>query len=314
MMQQMITAIPGDSLKIVVRLNSDREFVKLALKFKLFNHNGVLESMFKAMLNRMWASSIISLLMTQDNTPVGVCLLLRNNTIQVFVKPNFREKGWGERLVKETIAAKNIDIKRVKAGPGADFLKSVEFWRKCNVGFSEGIGSISLPKEALMGTSGSEICYRKKFFLSSKDSKELPEWEMEEIYLSGLYDTLRTNGLKDQLACFWKERYLPFERIYFHISAFGGKMRLLSLATVSRDFYIDSSDSKPSFLIRIHVKKNCRHRGLASEIFDQIQTDFPNQRCFLYGSNLLIRPKVRIQNGLLSKSDAMVGDVEGITT
>ena len=111
--------------------NTDRA-VELAMLHKLYEPDGGMQSSFPAALeNRLLYDS---LLLYCDGLPVGIILHgTQCHRFDIWVQPDHRNKGWGEKMVATLIALAKLDKYQSRALRGKDAEKSRKFWNKCGV-------------------------------------------------------------------------------------------------------------------------------------------------------------------------------------
>ncbi len=111
--------------------NPDRA-VELAQEHKLYHPDGGMQMRFPAVKeNRLLFSA---LLLYCDGLPVGILLYgVGSNTFDIWVNPEHRGQGWGEKMVRTLIALAKLDKYVVRALYGKDREKSRKFWNKCGV-------------------------------------------------------------------------------------------------------------------------------------------------------------------------------------
>lgn len=96
-------------IKILSSKNQDlKKLSQICLENELFQRGLSLETRYKNILNSMNNDTIEIVILKDNDIPVGVCYYdklekLIPVTLQVFVKKEYRKKGYGYQVVKEMV-------------------------------------------------------------------------------------------------------------------------------------------------------------------------------------------------------------------
>lgn len=238
------------------------ELAKKALQSFLYERNGLLENTLVRMRRRPTRSSVIVLLENVSGVAVGVCVIHDQGAIQIYIKHPFRQQGWGSRLVeaaKELFQQPNLHI---KAGPGSNFLSSVEFWRKCGIPVS--LGGHRFP---LSMKEASQLIEKRRV-LCCKRADELSDDVVESVYLANLFNPELKHGIQGQLKLYWTEKHLSFWTAHYHLDVEHGPVSFATLTPYGQS-ETDLQDSHV-YLLRVYVDPRFRRQGLAGELLSQV--------------------------------------------
>jgi GNAT superfamily N-acetyltransferase len=237
---------------------------KLALKHRLFHKHGVLREHLQEIVSDPKNATVV-ILQDGEQTPHGVCIITACDNMMIFVEPYARGMGWGERLVKAALAIDGRSREKIYAGPGDNFIKSANFWRKCRINCNGcGVGMSRRETQQLVA-AGLVLVFRP--------SEDVSIDTFESVYLRGLYDentTDKQDGLRGQLAAIWNENLTPFDYALYHVAAIKS---LQSFATIRERI----SGDKTVLELQLYVVREARRRGLGQEIIDKVKEQFPNQ-------------------------------------
>ena len=238
---------------------------QLAVEHRLFNRGGTLKAHLLEITTNPKNSTVV-LLKDDQQRPYGVCIITSCDNIMAFVEPYLRDKGWGERLVQAALAIDGRSREKIYAGPGNNFIKSVNFWRKCRIRCCHNDLGISISAAKQLVEHGRALIFNAASNVSIDT--------YEALYMRGLYDEStsdKQDGLRGQLAAIWNENLMPFDYVLYHINSITS---LQSFATVRERI----SGKQKVLELQLYVVREARRQGLGQEIIDKVKEQFPDQQ------------------------------------
>jgi len=272
-----------------VSAGTAQRLAEQALKARLFNPNGAMKHWLKDVAAGHRPGSSLAILSDDEQRQHGVSMILDEGIISVYVRPEFRGNGWGEKLVQMVKIIRPNQQQQIYALPSENTPRGVRFWEKCRVEVRDhGLAPAMTPAER-------DEFARKGGVLIVRDHAGVPMNIFETLYIRQLYGDEYSeyhDGIRGKLACVFEENLAPFDWVLFHYS---GEYESCALIT-ERDHLVEGNTTRVVEL-QLYVQEQYRRAGLGQEIIDRAQALYPGRTLFGYHTDTSHRLLKR--NGVL---------------
>jgi GNAT superfamily N-acetyltransferase len=254
-------------MTLTISTGNPAPLAKQALKYRLYDQDGALKQYLRNVI-RTPKGAAVTVLQGQNGVLHGVCLISDYNDIMAYVQPDLRGQGWGTRLIDAALSVDGRRREDVHAGPGKDFIKSVSFWRKCQINCGQTYLTISKNELIHLEEHNSVLVFR------AADKVAMDTYE--SLYTLGLYEDNTfddQNGLRGRLAAIWNENLIPFDYILYHATVSDVRI-IVSLAMICER----NSGSESVLELQFYVKPIARRTGYGQAVIDRVKQEFPGRR------------------------------------
>lgn len=261
-------------MSLHISAGTPKDLAVKALAARLFNPDGGMRLLLGAVASGDHVGATVSVLSDETQHLHGVCLITADRQVSVFVRPEVRGKGWGQKLVQMAEIVRPNRSEPIYALPSEHVPKGVRFWEKCRVELRDhGIDP------TMHRTEWEEWKAEGQVLLSRRHNHVDPH-ALEALYIQQLYGdeySEHHNGIRGQLACVFDEGYAPFEHILFHYSD-----RYDSCALVSERRAHPEGDTVNIVELQLYVRESCRNQGLGQQIINEVRLLYPGRTLFGY--------------------------------